>query len=464
MNRPSGDSPLFLIFIFLLPILMLSSFSDPAWPMAKRPPAEAGTPGEFSAAPAEDHTSQKPEVPKLLTLEDCFEQARKRSETLAIKEEAVKETTAQFLKATSEALGDVDFEMTRQLQQETVASDPSSVGRALADPDRLESKFTISQPIFQGFKSLGALAGAGNLRKQRKAEWLREKELLFLEVAGVFYRILRLHKEHETLERTHELFRERIRELEAREAIGRSRSSEVLTAQARMKLIDSDRARLQGDLNRAKHIFEFLVGVPAEADQLQEEEIKEPGREELTRLLLQVNERSDVKAAERALKVARQNVTVAQSELWPEVTLEHNQWQRREGSQPDIEWDTLFKVTVPLFRGGETAGKVKEAWSQWKKARLNYRLVKRKAVLDVKEAFELWASSLRVARLLEEARTASEENYKVQKEEYSRNLVSNLDVLEALEGFHSTAREALQAHYEMKQNYRALEVAAGSVP
>lgn len=437
-----------LLILFLS--AALGSFPEPAGALAKRPPAEA--------------SEVSPSAPQKLTLKDCFELALKQSETVAIRREAIKETTAQFLKATSEALGDVDFEMTRLLQQETAASDSSSVGRALADPDRLESKFVISQPIFQGFKSLGALAGAGNLRKQRKAEWLREKELLFLEVAGAFYQILRLHRELETLERIHQLFEERIRELESREAIGRSRSSEVLTARARMKLTDSDRARIQGDLARAKHIFEFLIGIPAEASQLQEDEIKEPGREELTRLLLRVNDRSDVRAAYRALKVARQNITVVQSELWPEVTLEHNQWQRREGSQPDIEWDTLFKVTVPLFRGGETSGKLKEAWSQWKKARLNYRLVKRKAILEVKEAFDLWAGSLRVVRLLEEAQTASEENYKVQKEEYSRNLVNNLEVLEALELLQTATRDAVRAHYEMKTNYHTLEVAAGAIP
>src|SRR3989338_5197707 len=117
-----GGNPLFL---FLVLSVALGSFPGPAWPMAKRPPAQPGTQRNASLS-----------LSLSLTLEECFERAKKRSETLAIKEEAVKETTAQFLKATSEALGDVDFEMTRQLQQETAASDSSSVGRGLADPAR----------------------------------------------------------------------------------------------------------------------------------------------------------------------------------------------------------------------------------------------------------------------------------------------------------------------------------------
>jgi outer membrane protein TolC len=67
------------------------------------------------------------------------------------------------------------------------------------------------------------------------------------------------------------------------------------------------------------------------------------------------------------------------------------------------------------------------------------------------------------SRALEEAVKASEENFRLQREEYTRNLVSNLEVLEALELFHETRREANQAHYQMKENYWRLKVATGEV-
>ena len=201
--------------------------------MAKRPPREISSSAE--------------KTPFLsLTLSDCYRLALKRSETVAIQKEDIQEAEAQFFKATGEALGDVDFVMTRLEQEKLEGSGGGSVGSTFAAPERRERKFVITQPLFQGFKSLGALTGAGSLRKQQKEEWVRAKQLLFLDTAQAFYQLLRQKKDVEIIERIHTLFKERLAELSEREKIGRSRPGELATATARMKVIEAEQAEAQG--------------------------------------------------------------------------------------------------------------------------------------------------------------------------------------------------------------------------
>jgi outer membrane protein len=170
-----------------------------------------------------------------------------------------------------------------------------------------------------------------------------------------------------------------------------------------------------------------------------------------------------VEAAKQSAKTAWRGVIVAQSEFWPDLSIEHNQYERREGFQSNLDWDFLFKINVPLFQGGETFGGFKKSVSLWKQEKLNYSLVKRQAELEIKESYQNWKASLEEARSLKEAVQASEENFRLQKEEYAHNLVNNLDVLEALELLHETRRDANRAHYQMKQNYWQLMVAAGEL-
>lgn len=429
-----------------------------------------GTAGAMGKAPGEParsapavRVSEVQESPRLYTLEECFRLALEQSESLAIREEAIAQTTAQFFKATSEALGDIDFIVTDTRQDAPGGGDRSSFAGSSTAQHRRERKFTISQPLFQGFKSLGAIGGAGSLKKQRRGEWLRAKHLLFLDVAAAFYDVLRFRHEEEAIDEILSLYRERTRDLREREKIGRSRASEVVSAQARMRSLEAQRAGTRGDLAAAQDLLSFLTGLPLTADELADDMAIEDESLALDAYLEAVPRRPDVEAARAAVKTAWNGVVVAQSGYWPTVTLENNNYVKREGFQSGFDWDVILKLDVPLFRGGETTGKVKEAWSTWKTAKHNYSLARRSAVLDIQEAYRRWFAAVAEHRALAEAVKASAENHRLQKDDYEHNLVSNLEVLDALESLEETRRESNDAYYDMKENFRHLQVATGEV-
>ncbi|MDD5226019.1 MAG: TolC family protein [Candidatus Omnitrophica bacterium] len=399
-----------------------------------------------------------------LSLEECYRLALIQSETVAIQKEAISRATAQIFNAASQGLGNVDFIIDRTFQdsQKTNLSGNSGLGN-LGDPNIQESKFAISQPLFQGFKAIGALTGAGSYKREQTEAWIRAKELLYTDVARAFYNVLRYEKEIEINQDVHELLGKRIQELEAREKIGRSRTSEVITAQTNLKILEADLAAAQGALATVRYLLEFLTGTELGERRLDEETFEEVSSKTLTEHLKMAAIRSDVQAAEQAVKTAWRGILVAQSGFWPTITLTHNQYMRREGTLANLDFDTLFKFDIPLFSGGETIGQVKDSIGILKQKKLYFSLAKRQAELDIKQSYQVWLSAKETNELLKEAVRDAEKNYATQSEEYTRSLVSNLDVLAALESLHNTRQRQNLTYYVMKQDEAAFRVAIGEV-
>jgi len=400
-----------------------------------------------------------------LSLEECYRLALVQSETVAIQKEAISRATAQIFNAASQGLGNVDFIIDRSFQdnQKSNLTGSSSSGSSLGDPNVHESKFAINQPLFQGFKAIGALTGAGSYRREQTEAWIRAKELLYTDVARAFYNVLRYENEIEINQGIHELLRERIKELEEREKIGRSRLSEVITAQTNLKILEADLAAARGALATVRYLLEFLTGTELEGQKLNEETYEEVSSRTLTEHLKMAATRSDVKAAEQAVKTAWRGILVAQSGFWPTLTLNHNQYMRREGILANLDWDTLIKFDVPLFSGGETVGQVKDSIGVLKQKKLSFSLAKRQAELDIKQSYQIWLSAKETNSLLKEAVQDAERNYAIQSEEYTRSLVNNLDVLAALESLHNTRQRQNLTYYVMKQDEAAFRVAIGEV-
>ena len=106
-------------------------------------------------------------------------------------------------------------------------------------------------------------------------------------------------------------------------------------------------------------MLEFLTGHDLEGRALEESKPVPKDQGALKDYLSLSENRPDVEAARYALKTAKRGILVAQSDLWPTVTLDHTQYQRREGFQGAIDWDLLLKVNVPLFQGGAAISKIK---------------------------------------------------------------------------------------------------------
>lgn len=395
-----------------------------------------------------------------LNFESFIRLALLRSESIKVVREDITIARAKTFIALGEAIGDGDFVISHDFKEKQVDAATAGVSSTFNAPHRRERKFMFSQPLFQGFKSVGALMGAGSLKGQRAGELEFSKEQIFVEASEAFYALVSAQKNLEILGESQKLFVDRIQDLEERVKIGRSRAGEVAMARAKTKILEARVAKARGALLSAQSLVGFYTGIShAKVEDEDPETFSETADFDSSDYPVLAAKRSDVEAAKLAVNTAKQTIVVKQSALWPKVTLDANHYEKREGFQDGISWDALIKLDVPLYRGGDNIGQILEATANYRKAVFNYQLTQKKALLEIEQAHQSWIAARAQHLAYQEAVKAGEENFNLQKTDYESNLVSNLDVLAALEEFLSIREEANAVQYEMKINYWKLQMA-----
>lgn len=388
-----------------------------------------------------------------LTLPECYALALKRSEQIAIQRELIRETEGRFLRALSGALPKVSFELSDKRQDGTNSS-------AFTLKDIPERKFVFSQPLFSGFKEFAAMTGARAERRQREYDKARAEQLLFVDVSDAFYLLLEQRHDLGALEATRLALTQRIDELKERARLGRSRLSEVASAEAQLRRVEAEIERVRGEERTATQLLEFLTGLP-ESGPVVDADPAAPGESREETYLARMDQRPDVRSAEQAWRVAAQEAAIARARLWPTVNAEGNYYTKRVGNASGVDWDVLLKVDVPIFQGGEAVGSVREASARARAARLHFERAKREALLEIKEAYARWRAAVTTLDAFDKAREAAEASYRLQVEDYRHSLVNNLEVLQALQALQEARRDVIHADYEAKRRYWSLQVAVG---
>ncbi len=387
-----------------------------------------------------------------LTLRECYELALKRSESIAIQKEYIKETEGQLLQAFSAALPKVAFAYSEKWQDL-----PHNNNFGGASP---EGKFTFSQQLFAGFKEFAAIAATRHLGKQRQFDLKRARELLFTDVSDAFYLYASYQDTLDVLEQTHKALMDRVSELQRREAIGRSRSSEVASAMAKLYSNEAAMEGVRGQKNVAGELMEFLIG--RTFDKLRPEDL--PSKEVLLEELFpKVAARADVLAARENLEVFRNNVTVMRAPFLPTVTLAGNSYTKRLDANEGNDWDATLAVNVPLFNGLNDFGQVKQARAQFREADFQLSQATRRALLEIRNAYTQLASSRERLKALDRAVDGFEKNYELQMQDFQRSLVNNLDVLQAIQDLQGARSDRVTGKTDEQRAYWNLKVATGEI-
>ena len=387
-----------------------------------------------------------------LTLRECYALALKRSETIAIQKEYVKETEGQLLQAFSAALPRVAFAYSEKWQDIT---HNNTFGGASP-----EGKFTFTQPLFSGFMEFAAIAATRHLGKQRQLELKRARELLFTDVADAFYLYASYQDSLDVLELTHKALLDRVDELKRREAIGRSRSSEVASALAKLYSNEAAMEGVRGQKSLTGELVEFLIGRTFEKLSPEDLPSKDVPAEEL---YPKAAARADVQAARENLELFRNNVTVMRAQFFPTVTLSGNSYTKRLDANEGNDWDATLAVNVPLFNGLNDFGQVNQARAQFHEADFQLSRATRQALLEIRNAYTRLLSARERFKALDRAVDGYEKNYELQAQDFQKSLVSNLDVLQAIQDLQGARSDRVTGKTDEQRAYWNLKVATGEV-
>jgi outer membrane protein len=384
-----------------------------------------------------------------LTLDDCFQAALQRSEILADQKELVIQAEEHYQQARGSVLPTVTG-IASYLRQDDSQLSPANAAFFPAEQQVAEIRAT--QPLFRGFREFAALREAKKIISAQQAarDWAGLQ--LYLDVSQAFYNVLALQADVNHMDAQLGLFAQRIQELKERVAVGRSRPSEVLTIQTAQATLRAQRFSLQGQLRVAREILAFLTGLEAMVALVDTE--TPPGSPEPEDLYVQkIENRPDVLTARERVEANREGVRIASGEHWPNLDATGNYYLNRSGAESPVKWDAQIDLTLPVFFGGQITSRTRAAESVQRQSENDLSLVRRSALQDIHTFRDNLVSDLTQIEAYEEAANLSAQNYKAVLKDYNLGLITNLDVLEALNSSQDALRALDHARYTAKLDF-----------
>jgi outer membrane protein TolC len=198
-----------------------------------------------------------------VTLQECYARAKKISETVGISAENVRLVQEQYRAEIGAVLPHIDWIKSQFYQQNEVNGATGLAASSLL-PTQPLSYFQIQQPIFAGFRDWETIAIAKSQKEQARLNQQQTDLQLLSDVSVAFYAVYTLQDQLSVLEETRKLTQNQVDQLDQWVNIGRSRPSEVLSAQTQLATVDAQIQDTKRQIAESRHLLFFLTGVPAE--------------------------------------------------------------------------------------------------------------------------------------------------------------------------------------------------------
>lgn len=399
------------------------------------------------------------ETPAALSLGDCFRRAAAKSETLALAESDIRQVENQYALVRAGVLPQAGFRASETWQDAGGRSDASGGGSRVR---RSESAFYGRQVLFSGFREFAGMRAQSALGDSRRWGLVRARQLLYGDVAEVFYTVLAYDADRSALTTLGELTDQRIADLTRRVRIGRSREGELLSVRSQRATLEARRRRAEGLRASALEVLSVLVGESVGAVALEPGE--PPPADPLARWIEKLPTRPDLAAAERSAEAAEFLATARRREKWPSLVLAGNYYTQRSGSNAAVDWDSTLSLDLPLFRGGAWRYGVRVAAEESAAARWRLSRERRAAESELRARYAELLSARSETEALLSAAELAEANYNAQVRDYGLGLVTNLDVLTAMDTFQEAKLSYDRRRLDVRLGALRLAVAAGVVP
>jgi outer membrane protein TolC len=289
----------------------------------------------------------------------------------------------------------------------------------------------VSQPLFQGGSEYYALGAAQLLPRLAELEIIQEKITLFRDISFIYFEIIKLEHNQTTLLNQQKLLEERVSTLLKRAKIGRNKRTDVLSAKTGSARVSAELAQVESALIEAKQRLKILTGLNTIGELEDQEKLKD----------LQIPESWDtelmnsplIKIEQLKLEYAQKEVSMTEGKFFPSVDLDSNYYADRDGNLKNSKWDVGINIKLDLYSGGEDASKKTIKIYQQKKRELILKDLLRNLQQQFDSLKEEFLKQKDVVKKLNQAIKLTSENNLQYIKEANKGLVSQLDVLRALE-------------------------------
>lgn len=396
-----------------------------------------------------------------VTLKQCYDLAIKQSETIAINDEFIKQAEAQYGQAKGVALPEIFFGYD-STWQDRPSSSGGTPGSFFITP-QTNTRFGARKSLFTGYRELAAIKSGANFVDQRKDEKNRALQLLLNDVANAFYGTLQAEADVVISKKNFELLQDRLKETRQRASVGRNRGADVSALESQAAVIEAQTMENERLAQMQRDLLSFFTGQKMTGE-LQPLEIRNVENKNVNDFLARVNSRPDVMAQEKAIDVATASVRLERSKHFPNVDLSANYYLDRQGFRSDVDWDAAIFLEVPIWSWGATQKSVNAAKTVVNQQRLMARETRRRAEVDIQNAYRDVVSARQQRIVYEKANIAAQKEHTLTVRDYRSGLVNTFNVLETMDRLYAAERGLNLATLRARLAEVNLKIASGYTP
>ncbi len=332
----------------------------------------------------------------------------------------------------------------------------------------------LSQPLFR-WQNWAIYKQAELAAAQAEAQYAAAKQDLILRVTQAYFDVLMSQEDLVTAQAQKTAIAEQLAAAKRNFEVGTATITDTHEAQARFDLTTAQTIAAESDLQVKRHALSMLVG--KETDELKPlktgVEISPPQPDDIAKWVESAEKDNlNVQIGKTGLEIANREIEKQRGGHYPTLDLfaTHGTSSSSTNSSLPILGGTDTNSTVvglqlniPIYSGGITSSKDREAVALREKARADLENIRRTAALSARQAYLGVTSGLAQVKALEQAQVSSQSALDSNKLGYDVGVRVNMDVLNAQQQFYSTRRDLARARLQTLASQLRLKASAGAL-
>jgi outer membrane protein len=337
---------------------------------------------------------------------------------------------------------------------------------------------TLSQPLYRK-QNFAQYEQAKSAVAQTDAQFATAQQDLILRVSQAYFDVLLAQYQVTLVIAQKEAVAEQLAQAKRSFEVGTATITDTHDAQARYDLIVAQEIAAENDLEVKRRALEAIVGQPVgelvsvSGDAVSRVEPDSAGIESWVERALAEN--PELTAQRAALEVANQQLEYARGEHYPtlDAVATHGENSSSAGTTTgfgvtsggyDQTSSTIgLQLNLPLYKGGGTSSRVREAVANQEKARQDLEAASRRVAQQARQAYLGVTSGAAQVKALEQAVVSNQSSLDSTKLGLEVGVRTSVDLLNARQQLFSARRDLAQSLYNYIISRLRLDAAVGTL-
>jgi len=278
----------------------------------------------------------------------------------------------------------------------TTLSDVASRSRQTQLLGPNSQSLTVTQPVFQGFRTVAGIRQAENQVRAGRAQLHVTEQSVLLDGVTAYLNVVRDQAVLQLTVNNEQVIRRQLEATQDRFRVGEVTRTDVAQAQSRLALATAQRVASEGNLQASRGTYQRVIGSFPGILQQPAPKLSLPGTRDEAISTAAANN-PNVVAAQFSERAAQANVTVTTGQLLPEVNVQ-GQLARSDtlgglnnGFQESAQVTAV--LTVPLYSSGSVEAQVRQAKQVAGQRRIQIEEQRNLSVESAITSWEGWISA-----------------------------------------------------------------------